>query len=309
MKKQISTIAAVLTVGLVAGCGGGGSSSVPATSAAKTTISGAVADGYLVGATVFLDKNANYQLDAGEPFATTDANGAYTLQVDPADMGKYPLVAMATKGVTIDKDSGAAIPASYLLSMPKESVSGMVSSNFISPMSSQLREMMETGTYTTVQQAMDALRLKLGMPAGTNMLADYLLTNNSTMHTAAQNMASLMGSQMAQVFVPGGSGTVVDVNRYRGMMGSIFSQMSSIRGANAQAAMTNLTGTMTTVLASMPLPSAGQPYRNMSTAFRGGMMGGTTGAGTGVMTGGTTVSGGGVMTGGTTVSGGGMMGL
>ena len=29
------------------------------------------------------------------------------------------------------------------------------------------------------------------------------------------------------------------------------------------------------------MTSAGQPYRNMTTAFRGGMMGGTTGTGTG----------------------------
>ncbi|QEM70156.1 carboxypeptidase-like regulatory domain-containing protein [Geobacter sp. FeAm09] len=274
MKKTI-TAAAIITAGLIAGCGGGGTT--PATG--TTAVSGKVADGYLVGATVFLDKNGNYQLDAGEPSATTDANGAYTLTVDPADVGKYPIVALVIKGQTIDKDTGSPVTGSYVLSMPATATSGTVSSNFISPMSSQLREMMETGKYASMSQAMTALATKLGMTAGTNMLEDYMLANNTTMHTAAQNMASLMGGEMAQVMGTSGTVVTVDVNRYRGMMGMIFSNMSSIRGPNSQAAMTTLMGTMTSVLGSMPMTGAGQPYRNMSTAFSGGMMGGTTGTG------------------------------
>jgi hypothetical protein len=284
MKKHIVTIAAAITAGLIAGCGS--SASTPAASgtpAALASVSGAVADGYLVGATVFLDKNGNYQMDAGEPSATTDANGAYTLTMDPADVGKYPIVAMAVKDVTIDKDTGLPVQSSYILSLPKDSVSGTVSSNFISPMSTQIRELMATGKYS-MQQAMDLMRAKLGLPAGTNMLANYMANpssaNSQAMHTAAQNMASLMGSQMGQVLSTSGSTTTVDVNRYRGMMGSIFSNMSSLKGSGTttQSNMTTLMGTMTTNLPSIP---AGQPYRNMSTAFRGGMMGSTAGNMTG----------------------------
>lgn len=270
MKKYTMTAAALLTAGLIAGCGGGGTT--PASGTAS--ISGKVADGYLANATVFMDKNGNYQLDAGEPSATTDANGNYALTVDPADVGKYPIVAMAIKGQTIDKDTGMAVSQSYVLSMPAAATSGTVSSNFISPMSSELREMMETGKYATMQQAMTALAAQLGMPAGTNMLEDYMFANNTAMHTAAQNMASLMGSQMAQVMGTSGATVTVDVNRYRNMMGTIFSNMSSIKGSNSQTAMTNLMNSMTTTLGNMPMTSAGQPYTNMSSAFRGGMMGG-----------------------------------
>jgi len=293
MKKRMATIAAALTVGLIAGCGGGES-----TSATSANVSGAVADGYLVGATVFLDKDGNYRLDAGEPTTTTDANGAYTLIVDPADVGKYPIVAMAIKGVTIDKDTNLPVQNSYILSMPKESVSGTVSSNFISPMSTQIRELMATDKYT-MQQAMDQLRAQLGLPVGVNMMADYMTDPNDAnyrdMHTAAQNMASLMGSQMTQVLSTSGSTTTVDVNRYRGMMGTIFSNMSSIRGSNStsQSAMSNLMGTMTADLQNM---TPGQPFRNMSTSFRGGMMGR---AGT--------LPGGGMMGSATGISGGSMM--
>lgn len=271
--RKLILVAGLLSIGIIAGCGSSG------TNTPTTSISGKVADGYLVGATVFLDKNGNYQLDSGESSATTDLNGGYTLMVDPADAGMYPIVAIAIKGVTIDKDSGTAVQNSYVLSMPASATSGTVSSNFISPMSSQLREMMETGKYATMQQAMNDLGAKIGMPAGTDMLTDYMAANNATMHTAAQNMASLMGSQMPQVMGASGSTTAVDVNRYRAMMGMIFSNMSSITGStpNAQPAMSDLMGTMTTALSDMPMTSTDQPFRNMSSAFREGMMGGATG--------------------------------
>jgi hypothetical protein len=275
MKRSIATIAAALTVGLIAGCGGGGSSS-----AAPATLSGAVADGYLAGATVFLDRNGNYLLDAGEPTATTDANGAYTLTVDAADVGNYPIVAIAIKDVTVDKDTNLPVPHSYLLSLPRESVSGTVSSNFISPMSTQIRELMATGNYT-MQQAMDEVRRRLGLPAGVSMMADYMSDPNNAsyqaMHAAAQNMAGLMGSQMGQVFSSGGTSAAVDVNRYRGMMGMIFGNISSVRASHADAqTMTQLRESM---MGGLQQIQTGMPFRNMSSSFRGGMMGSWSGTG------------------------------
>jgi hypothetical protein len=254
----------IISAGVVAGCGNGSTNMSP------ESVSGKVADGYLVGATVFMDKNGNYPMDMGEPSATTDQTGAYVMAIAPGDVGKYPLVAIVTKGVTVDKDTGTVVENCYILSMPSSAVSGMVNSNFISPMSTQLREMMETGNYATMQQALSELGAKIGMPTGTNMLADYMAVNNTTMHTAARNMVRLMGSQMPQVLGTGGTATSVDVNRYRSMMGTIFSNISSVRGPNAQPEMSRLMGTMTTSLSSI---TPGQPFRNMSAAFRGGMMG------------------------------------
>ncbi|GFO68676.1 lipoprotein [Geomonas limicola] len=315
MRTRFAAAAVLVVAGLMAGCGGSGGSAgttgstgTPAGSS-LAAVSGKVADGYLVNATVFMDKNGNYQPDAGEPTATTDANGNYTLTVDPADVGQYPIVAMAVQGVTIDKDTNQVVANSYVLSMPANAVSGTVSSNFISPMSTEVHELMATGKYN-MQQAMDLMSAQLGLPAGTNMLADYMANSGSTtgqtMHTAAQNMASLMGSQMGQVMITSGSGTTVDVNRYRGMMGAIFSNLSSVKGtgAGSQAAMTSLMGSMTTTLGTMPV---GQPFRNMSASFRG-MMGGSTSGGTmmGSSTGGTTTgstSGGTVMGSGTGATG------
>jgi hypothetical protein len=271
MKKQILTIAAVVTVGLIAGCGGG-SSSNPASS---TAVSGKVADGYLVGATVFLDRNVNYQMDAGEPSTTTDANGSYTLMIDPADMGKYPIVAMAIKGQTIDKDTNQTVPNSYMLSMPAATMTGTVSSNFVSPMSTLIREKMAANPSMTLNDAMTQLRNQMNLSSGIDMMADYMAGSQSgmnatqyqTMHTTAQQMASLMAGQSALVM----NGSAVNQNRYRSMMATINSNMSAIAAnvANGQGMnstfMTGMMSQMQGQLGAMPM---GGGFANYSGMFR-----------------------------------------
>lgn len=255
----------------LAGCGGVGTGGT----GSFTALSGYAADGYLVNATVFLDKHGNYQWDGVEPSATTDANGAYTLNVDPADVGKYPIVVLALAGKTIDKDNNPGmtpLTSSYVFSMPAAAVSGTAGSNFVSPMSSMVRELMETGNYATMQQAMDALNAQMGLAAGTDVMVDYMATSNTTLHTVAQDMVTLMASQMSQILSTNGSTTTVDVNRYRAMMGTIFTDMPSMMGSNSQGTMAALIGAMTTTVSNIPATGAGQPFKNMSAAFRGGMM-------------------------------------
>lgn len=208
-------------MGSTAGVGSGGTGGGPVITYA---MAGRVADGYLVHAIVFLDKNDNYQLNENEPFAITGENGAFKLNVDPADVGNYPLVVLAIKGVTIDKDNNLPVENSYILSKPKESIHG-IAENFISPISSQLHEMMKTGKYANIEQAAEALRIKMGLPVGTSIQADYVATQNRTVHAVAQNMVALMASQMEQVLAKDGT---VDVNLYRGMMSAINSTIPLI---------------------------------------------------------------------------------
>jgi hypothetical protein len=285
MKKQLVTAATLLAAALIAGCGSGASMTNNSAGTAKSVIVGTVADGYLVGATVFMDINKNYQLDEGEPAATTKGDGSYTLEVSPGDVGKFPIVALAIAGQTYDLDDPAHTPISnsYVLSMHAVSVdssaAGSVTGsvkNFISPISTQIREMIESGKYNTVDAATEALRVELGMPANTNMMGNYIANSNSAMHTAARNMASQMGGQMAQVM----PGNKVDVNRYRGLMGSIFGNMSTIRTSSTQQnpIMTQMRERMTQAVAAVPMMTQGQPFLNFSAAFRprinGGMMSG-----------------------------------
>jgi hypothetical protein len=270
MKRNLITAAALLTVSLIAGCGGSGTASNPST----TSVSGKVADGYLVGATVFLDRNGNYQMDAGEPSTTTDANGAYTLNVDPADVGKYPIVAMAIKGQAIDKDTNQTVPNSYMLSMPAAAVSGTVSSNFISPMSTLIREKMAANPTMTLTDAMTQLRNQMNLPAGADMMSDFVAGSQTgmtaaqyqAMHTTAQQMAGLMAGQATLVM----NGSGVNQNRYRSMMATINSNMSAIAAnvINGQSmSSTFMTGMMTQMQAQLgAMPMTG--FTNYSGMFR-----------------------------------------
>jgi len=225
MKTSIITIAAALTVGLIAGCGSSGSTT-------GTSVSGKVADGYLAGATVFVDKNGNYKLDADEIPTTTDANGAYTLNIDPADIGKYPIVAMAIAGVTKDLDTNEFVAGSYVLSMPATAMSGTVNSYFISPMSTLIREKMDANPGMTLTAAMDELRYQMNLQHGVDVMADYVSGSQSgtnaaqyqTMHTAAQQMAGVMAGQAALVM----NDSTVNQNRYRSMMDTINRNMPAI---------------------------------------------------------------------------------
>jgi hypothetical protein len=270
MKTHLVTIAAAITVGLIAGCGGSGGSA-----ATSTAVSGKVADGYLVGATVFLDKNGNYQPDSGEPTATTDANGVYTLNIDPADVGKYPIVAMAVKGQTIDKDTNQTVTGGFTLSLPATAVSGTVGSNFISPMSTLIREKMAANPGMTMNDAMTQLRNQMNMPAGIDMMADYVAGSQSgadaaryqTMHATAQQMAGLMAGQSTLVM----NGSGVNLNRYRGMMATINSNMPAIavdavngQGMNSTF-MTSMMTNMQTQLGTIPMIGG---FTNYSGMFR-----------------------------------------
>ena len=278
MKKYIFSIAMLLAIGLIAGCGGSGAT----TSTATTAVSGKVADGYLVGATVFLDKNGNYQLDSGEPSATTNATGAYTLNMDPADVGKYPIVALATNGVTIDKDTDQPVANSYVLCMhaitvtPSTTggVSGTVS-NFISPMSTLIKEKLTANPGMTLNDAITQLRNQMNLPVGIDMMSDYVAgsqsganaTHYQNMHSTARQMVGLMSGQAGLVM----NGAGVNVNRYRSMMATINTNMPAIavnvingQGMNS-AIMISMMGTMQTQLGSMPMTGG---FINYSTMFR-----------------------------------------
>jgi len=271
MKTNLITSAALLTVSLIAGCGGSGSDPSAMMNTSQTSVSGKVADGYLVGAAVFLDKNGNYQLDAGEPSTTTSAQGAYTLNVDPDDVGAYPIVAMAIAGQTIDLDNpGQSIQNSYMLSMPATAVSGTVSSNFISPMSTLLREKLAANPGMTLTEAMTQLRNQMNLPADINMMADYVAgslpgtsaAQYQAMHTAARKMADLMAGQAGLVM----SGNSVNMSRYRSMMGTINSNMSAIT-ANTMSStfMTGMINQMQTQLGTVPISGG---FANYSGMFR-----------------------------------------
>jgi probable HAF family extracellular repeat protein len=103
--------------------GTGGALSSTATIRAQV---GIAVDGYISGATVFIDENGNGVLDPGETFGTTDANGQFGL------IGDGPLV------LTGGTDTSTGLPLKVTLTAPSDS-------SVISPLTTVMVSVLKTG--------------------------------------------------------------------------------------------------------------------------------------------------------------------
>lgn len=112
MKKSILSL--VITSAILSGCGGSGGDS-----SATASLKGVAIDGYITGATAFLDLNFNGKHDAGEPSAITGENGAYDLGLKGSDANcvDYAPVIIDVPVGAVDSDHGDVTEA-YQLSFP-----------------------------------------------------------------------------------------------------------------------------------------------------------------------------------------------
>lgn len=95
--------------------------SAPLVPNAASEAQGLVIDGYVSGANVFLDLNLNLLRDAGEPSATTDAGGAYALELTAAQtacLAYVPVVADVPVGA-MDSDLGEVTQAYKMVLPPR----------------------------------------------------------------------------------------------------------------------------------------------------------------------------------------------
>jgi hypothetical protein len=99
---------------LLWGCGGGGGGGVIVE--ATQTFSGVAIDGYLEGATAFLDLNDNGEHDANEPKSLTDENGQFTLNATASQFAKHRVVVLVPAGA-IDSNTGP-VDAPFSLTSP-----------------------------------------------------------------------------------------------------------------------------------------------------------------------------------------------
>lgn len=177
---------------VAAGCGGGGGTAVTAT----TTVSGTVADGYLQGAIVFLDKNGNKKLDAGEPNTTTNANGIYQLSgVTAGDVAAYPVV-VDVPPTAIDMDNpGTPIGTGYVLSAPPGKP------EFISPVTTLVHNQLESNPALNVAAAESAVKAQLGVSSTVSLFDDFVAKKTVSddydkIHKVAQVVATAIGNNM-----------------------------------------------------------------------------------------------------------------
>ena len=151
MKFTIKRMAlALVGAGLltVYGCGGG--DGAPATTDVPVT----VVDGAIENATVCLDKNANGACDSNEPSGKTDATGKVTLKLDPADVGKFAILAEVGTDAK-DADTGV-VPVAYTLRTPADRTA------VVSPLTTLVQTVIE-GTGLSSAAAESQLKTQTGI--------------------------------------------------------------------------------------------------------------------------------------------------
>lgn len=150
-KKKLSMLAAAASAVVLAACGGGGGSG-PLASA----ITGVAVDGYLQGATVFLDINRNGIADAGEPSTTTDLSGRYALDYSGVTGSITGLPVVVTGGV--DSDTGFAFAGK--LAAPIESAR---QAQVVTPLTTLVDAMVAQGLTADVTTAKQKVATALGL--------------------------------------------------------------------------------------------------------------------------------------------------
>jgi len=153
----------MLCATMLAGCGGGGGGSnesapvAGAAPAATASISGKAIDGYLAGATVCLDLNANNACDDGEPSTTTNATGDFVLPYEGATDGKRLVVQVTPATKDLSRPAGFTFPASYSMSAVLD---GGTTGQHVSPLTSLVTAQMEAGMSRA--EALRAVQTLLG---------------------------------------------------------------------------------------------------------------------------------------------------
>lgn len=190
MKHSLSGLSLWVCIGcavVFGGCGGGSSTSAePAVT--SVTLTGSVADGYLVGAKVCLDKNYNDVCDPHEPYVLTDKNGKYTFTLPEMAATELPIIVEADEN-TIDLDTNASIGKKWHFK-------AVSSSSFISPLTTLVACELETNASLTREQILSQLQIELGL-TDFNLTSDYIVSNHTKAHDTAKIIAASLANTQA----------------------------------------------------------------------------------------------------------------
>ncbi|MFL7903374.1 Ig-like domain-containing protein [Azospirillum argentinense] len=186
-------------------------SAAPATGHVLVNVRGGHAiDGYIAGATVFADANANGQLDPGEAFGTTNAVGSWSI---PGGSG--PIVMIGGTDISTN------LPFTGVYEAPG-------SASVITPLTTIIMGMAGlAGTDSAIAMAATELKSKLGLDAGLDLLTyDPIVAVTSTGADAAAIATALKtqaaAASVANVIVQGSAvlaGVVIGTPRASGVIG------------------------------------------------------------------------------------------
>lgn len=196
MKKNFTHLLAGVAIATLSACGGGGGGGGAGSSnltANSSTLSGSVMDGYLTGATVCLDTNANLLCDSGEPTATSQAKGAWSFSVPAGtDTSKLHIIAVINAN-TIDADTGIAPQQGYTLLAPATAAS------VVTPLTTLVSHTLLESPGLTLAQAQAKAISDSNLPAGTKFDEDYVAKSNTSAHYVAKLIADVLGQSAAEV--------------------------------------------------------------------------------------------------------------
>ncbi len=205
---KYSILILIMSSSLITACGGGSGDTSTATTA---SIQGKAIDGYITGATVYLDYNFNNKLDAGEPSATTGEDGDYNLALSGqyADCADYaPLVLDVPVGAT-DSDFGEITEAYQMVTPPVFATTTSETLRHISPLSTIVWTSIEAelkagdiATFTTCDDVKSSYAVREAIQTRVTeqewrfanrygitveeMYGDYVESGNTALHAQAQ---------------------------------------------------------------------------------------------------------------------------
>ncbi|MFC5357198.1 Ig-like domain-containing protein [Azospirillum himalayense] len=185
--------------------------SAPVTSHVQVNVRGGHAiDGYIAGATVFADANANGQLDSGEAFGTTNAVGSWSI---PGGSGPIVMI------------GGTDISTNLMFTGVYEAPG---SASVITPLTTIIMGMTGlAGTDSEIAAAATELKSKLGLDTGLDLLTYDPIVAVTTAGADAVAIAAALKTQaaaasVANVIVQGSAvlaGVVIGTPRASGVIG------------------------------------------------------------------------------------------
>ncbi len=214
--KARNFIFTALTASILSACGGGGGGNDGGADNTDTqsTISGKAIDGYIQGATAFLDKNYNGQLDSGEPSSVTNEQGDFSFNIDETDacLNTAPIIVSVPVGAIDSDNPNSSIDKAYTMTLPPLAFTNVSSdARNTTPLTTEVWETVKAKAVADnvdfncvsltvnssddsewLQNAMseseDTIMTELGITNKTELYSDYIVTGNTDLHNTAQEM-------------------------------------------------------------------------------------------------------------------------
>jgi hypothetical protein len=175
----------------------------------RVLISGKTIDGYISGATVFVDVNFNQRLDAGEYSASTDTNGAFELVVDENDLScinARPLIANVPVGA-LDSTLGEVTKA-YQMVLPSVNDAGS-NQIVISPFTSLIGEAILKGKNSS--DLSEDLSVAEGCAAAGDAVAENISTEVSSLINEIESAFNVTWENLISDFIAtGGTSNITE---------------------------------------------------------------------------------------------------